>query len=379
MANRRNMSTGNRILQWFGFGWSAEERNAKAQRNMFSIMFGGIAGALFSGMIAFCLITGISCPIGGIDEAVQENPAMAGRFRVFCVVATVFMLLFSFVAYTYRRRKWNRPRLAAVLTIAFSLVFVMIWGVADSGRSPGDQILIFASLQFLVAGLLIFGPIDAIVYFGGSFFLFGYMLNWSGLMAPGDIGNLVYLALLDIVVSWIVYSLFRGGVHREAAIADVSRRDELTGAKNRHYLRDDFDNIIGSQHFVMLCDIDDFKHYNDDMNHETGDTLLREFFFALREVFGDECTYRYGGDEFLVVSPDFDEAEFLQKIERCNDQLKHVMVNGENANLTFSGGYTYGVPRRGEDFRDMLHSADEELLAVKHSGKKRVSGHAFAA
>lgn len=111
------------------------------------------------------------------------------------------------------------------------------------------------------------------MYFGGSFFLFGYMLNWTGLMMQGDIGNLVYLAILDVVISWIVYSLFRGGVHREAAIADVSRCDELT----------------------------------------------------------------------------------------------------------FSGGYTYGVPQRGEDFRIMLRRADEELLAVKHSGKKRVSGHAYVA
>lgn len=63
---------------------------------------------------------------------------MADRFRVFCSMATVLMLLFSFAAFTYRRREWKRPRLASALTVAFSLVFVMIWGVADSGRTPDD-------------------------------------------------------------------------------------------------------------------------------------------------------------------------------------------------------------------------------------------------
>ncbi len=368
-----------RFVRWLGFGQSIDEHNAVARRNAPIIAVGGIVAALFTGMLLFYLITGAPCPINGFDNALQESPAARGRYTVFCAVATAIMLALSVFFILYVRRSWRRPGIAAILSFVFSLVFVMIWGVADSGRPPDNQVLIFASIQFLIAGLIILHPIESVVYFVVSFSLFGLMLGLYGEAEGHGIDELSYLATLDIVVSWIVYGLFQRGVRREQVIADMSRRDELTGAKNRHYLRDDFDNIIGTQHFVMLCDIDNFKHYNDDMSHETGDRLLRDFFFALREAFGDECTYRYGGDEFLVVSPDFDEEEFLQKIERCNKQLKHVMAGEENAELTFSGGYTYGVPQRGEDFRIMLRRADEELLAVKHSSKKRVSGHAYVA
>ena len=376
------MNVAKRILSWLGFGASPARRNAIALRNMPIIAVGSIIAMLFAGMLLVCLVTGISCPVDGFDDAVYDNPATAYRYTVFSAVSMIIMAVFGIMATMYIQRKWQYPRLASILTILFSLVFVMIWGVAVSGRTPESQVLIFASLQFLISGLIVFTPLASLVYFVGSFSLFGFMLNMYGEMASSGAEELAYLAFLDIVVSWIVYGLFRRASNREQTLAEQSRRDELTGAKNRHYLRDDVDTFIGSRQFVMLCDIDDFKHYNDNYGHDEGDLLLKNFYFALREAFGDECTYRYGGDEFLIVSPDFGEKEFLAQTRRCKQQLDLVVLrNGsENGNehLTFSGGYTFGTISSTEDFREMLHYADEILLDVKRSGKNHVSGRAYA-
>ena len=368
-----------RFVRWLGFGQSIDEHNAVARRNAPIIVIGGIVAALFTGMLLFYLITGAPCPINGFDNAVRESPAARGRYTVFCTVATAIMLALSVFFILYVRRSWRRPGIAAILSFVFSLVFVMIWGVADSGRPPDNQVLIFASIQFLIAGLIIFHPIESVVYFVVSFSLFGLMLGLYGEAEGHGIDELSYLATLDIVVSWIVYGLFQRGVRREQVIADMSRRDELTGAKNRHYLRDDVDALVGSQLFVMICDIDDFKRYNDEIDHDAGDELLREFCYALRDAYGDECTYRYGGDEFLIVSPDVSVVEFQRKAARCAKQIESVRIAGRKVGLTFSGGYSYGTMAKVEDFRGMLHEADKALLEVKRTGKKRVSGYEFQA
>lgn len=341
------------------------------------VFVGSLCAMLFGAMVSICILTGTPCPIEGFDNMASKDSETLFRFQVFCLIASGIMGIIAVLSWMYLRRNWCKPLFASVMVILFALIAVMIWGIAESGRPPDSQVLIFASLQFLMAGLLVFNPIASFVYFPGSFALFAMMLNFTWKMAGHSMGEMAYLALLDLLVSWIVYSLFRRSLIRERTIADLSRRDELTGAKNRHYLRDDVERIIGTSQFIMLCDIDDFKRFNDEFDHDTGDVLLKDFYFALREAYGDECTYRYGGDEFLVVSPDFDEEDFLKKAGRCAEQLSLVHVGDRNAELAFSGGYVFGTLTKVEDFRAMLHSADEVLLQVKRSGKAHVKGHAF--
>lgn len=368
------MSRVRTVISWLGVTSPKWMHVAIAQRNIPIITVGSIVVALFAGMLAFCLLTGVPCPVDGFDEASHETPGTAQRYLAVALVDIVVLVGMFVYGLMYIRRKWRHPRAVAVLSAVFALLMAALWGIAESGVSPAQQVLIFASIQFLAAGLLVFDPLVSILYFTISFFLFGFMLDGSGQMMPKDRSNLVYLAVLDIIVSWVVYSLFVRGAVREQEISEESRRDELTGAKNRHYLREDFPLYRGVMLFVMLCDVDNFKHYNDCYGHDTGDRLLREFFFALREAFGDEATYRYGGDEFLVVAAGFDNAEFNRGLRAINQQLEHMSVGDEKGGITYSGGYVCGPVEDDASFREMLHKADARLLEAKRAGKNRVIG-----
>ena len=115
----------------------------------------------------------------------------------------------------------------------------------------------------------------------------------------------------------------------------------------------------------MLSDIDDFKKFNDSLGHGKGDQILKSFSALLKNVFGENNCYRYGGDEFLIIIPYADEKEFLKGIETCSKADKE---------FNFSGGYVTGTPLESDDFRNLIAQADERLYKAKQKGKNCVVG-----
>lgn len=369
------MTLRERIWYILGLDATPVERNYAARRDMLMVGIISIPMMLYTAMLLFCLFTETPCPIEGFDRAAYRNADATIRYKVMLSIAFFGILALGVCSQLYLRKKLVHPRWALCLAMLFAFVSVQVFAMSGYGLPLSYQVVMFASLQFLMSGLLIFTPMATVLYFSVTFTLFWMMLSGSHDFLTRQILVLVwYLAILDVVVSWVVYWLHRRMVIREIAISDQSRRDELTGAKNRHYLRDDFSSFVGHRVFMMFCDIDNFKRYNDEYSHEIGDRLLQTFFFALREAFGDECTYRYGGDEFLVVSPEFGEREFLQKVEKVCEQLESTTIENEPMPFTFSGGYVWGIPGREDAGREMLHSADNQLLIAKRAGKNRVVG-----
>lgn len=93
-------------------------------------------------------------------------------------------------------------------------------------------------------------------------------------------------------------------------------RDALTGVFNRRY----FEDQIRDASFccgVAMIDLDDFKLYNDTYGHNAGDMALDTIVKTVKR-----CTrrtdrlIRLGGDEFLLVLPEMDEENFVQKLKQ---------------------------------------------------------------
>lgn len=348
--------------------------SAIAHRNMpiiavFSLLFAPLAA-----MLAFHLITDFPSPISGFDAAMNKNASVTSMFATVCVIICIAMLGICAYCVLNIWKKRDRPYLTMAITILFAFLIVMEIGIVISGYSHERQLLIFESVCFFVAGLIVMVPIASLVYFGMTLFLFVGTFTAGGFLTPEFMLDIVYVTFINVVVSWVIYSLFARSVARERAVADQSRRDELTGAKNRHYLRDDFESYVDKDVFVLLCDIDDFKQYNDSYSHDVGDALLRQFYFALREAYGDECCYRYGGDEFFVVTHEFGVEDFLNKAEKVRAQLKQTTVDEQSLPISFSGGYVHGTPKTQGEFRNYMHQADENLLEAKRRGKNQLVG-----
>jgi len=81
---------------------------------------------------------------------------------------------------------------------------------------------------------------------------------------------------------------------------DIAYRDELTGLPGRRA----FNNVmeqLGGTYAIAMCDVDHFKKFNDTYGHDAGDQVLRMVAAQLSQVGGGGRSFRYGGEEFLVV------------------------------------------------------------------------------
>jgi diguanylate cyclase (GGDEF)-like protein len=126
-----------------------------------------------------------------------------------------------------------------------------------------------------------------------------------------------------------------------------------------------------------MCDIDNFKAYNDLYGHQAGDECIKRIAQELEKAINrpsDFCA-RYGGEEFIVILPDTPAdgamliAEKIRKnIEGLNIEHDHSKNSGK---LTISLGVSTADPERM--FPDtLIKKADDALYRAKKNGRNRV-------
>ena len=175
------------------------------------------------------------------------------------------------------------------------------------------------------------------------------------------------------VVSASFVALFRRGVKdRRLELLDkyeVLEKsvniDALTGVKNRYGFRSDIKGYAGKKIILMMLDIDNFKEINDKYGHQKGDKILVIFAKHVQEMFGKDNTYRYGGDEFLVLSSEDDLDSFSEKLE----DFKQLLGTNEDNVVRFSAGFVSGTLDQDLNYSSLLKQADNNLYSSKNNGK----------
>ena len=158
----------------------------------------------------------------------------------------------------------------------------------------------------------------------------------------------------------------------------LSITDKLTQLYNRTKIDQLFaDELKRAGRFsegfsVILIDLDHFKSVNDDYGHQVGDTVLQELAQLLREsVRETDYVGRWGGEEFIVISPNADISRAMQLAEKLRvviDQFRFTEVGHKTASF---GVVTY---RSGDDEDSMTQRVDELLYRAKEQGRNRVVG-----
>jgi len=157
--------------------------------------------------------------------------------------------------------------------------------------------------------------------------------------------------------------------------AELANRDALTGAMNRHSIREwldeHFTHASSEQSLAVLyLDIDHFKQVNDVYGHKMGDDILREFtMVVLGSLETSQRLVRWGGEEFVVFCPGFDLEQATQLAEKIRHRVEaHIWVHGDP--LTTS----IGIAVKGnERVNEMLTRADEALYLAKRRGRNQVA------
>ncbi|MGY6710208.1 MAG: GGDEF domain-containing protein [Rhizobiaceae bacterium] len=161
----------------------------------------------------------------------------------------------------------------------------------------------------------------------------------------------------------------------------LSRIDGLTGAANRHYLRERMEALTNEDRQValLMCDIDDFKPLNDHLGHVAGDKCLVQVAGILmdRTRSDADCVARYGGEEFLVLLVDADAETGVATAERIREAVAAAKLPNPGSRVTetvtLSIGVATGSARRaGPALKELQLQADNALYAAKRAGRNRV-------
>lgn len=194
------------------------------------------------------------------------------------------------------------------------------------------------------------------------------------------IGRCMFLGIFS---SSMRQSLYKSGLKLKEAyrrIEELAELDELTGSFNRRSIMRMLEEEIARSHrlnapcTVALIDLDFFKRINDLYGHPTGDEVLRTFaitaFANIRSVdrFG-----RYGGEEFLLILPDTDEASAVQMLDRLRSILAELDWSAFSSGMRVTISAGVAMLRANEISDTLLARADGALYASKARGRNRIT------
>jgi diguanylate cyclase (GGDEF)-like protein len=157
--------------------------------------------------------------------------------------------------------------------------------------------------------------------------------------------------------------------------------DPLTGLGNRYRLRDKIRMLAAERatdpapFTIGVANIDGFKPINDLFGAEAGDEILCQVAHRLKACVPDGAVVtRHDGDEFAFVLPLVFER---LGAERVGNMIKDVLsapydLGDRNVRLSSSFGFAI-YPFAGEEFEDLLKSAETALYRSKRRGRGQIT------
>lgn len=297
------------------------------------------------------------------------------------ILTSIVLLAYS----NYRLAKNTKCRLKFNWVWLFYALASFLYGCYGAFTYHGQGFFaeMYIILTIICACAFYIPPVLSFTYVVTSFLLFiGFNRDFLASIKSVDVGLLAFAILF---VNWIRYlemlnitEMNRNDQEKMAHLQVLSTNDELTRVKNRYALRMDFPGYCQQGNIaVMITDIDDFKFYNDMEGHSVGDKILTGFAKCLVNYFGTEHAYRYGGDEFVVLYPDFQEEEFERLCQSFQTAVSHLKFDNLKVPISCSGGYVYGTAKTPGDLRDFIKEADKCLYEAKRQGKNMINGNAY--
>jgi diguanylate cyclase (GGDEF)-like protein len=164
-------------------------------------------------------------------------------------------------------------------------------------------------------------------------------------------------------------------------LQDISRHlDPLTGVYTRGGMLTSLNTSLERvkrgryQCSIVMLDIDNFKGVNDQHGHPVGDEVLRSVgSFICNQVRLYDAVYRYGGEEFLILMNDCDEAVSTKVTERLRRQLCKLDIDcGGVAPLNITASFGLYELAADTSVSESITRADQALYSAKRGGKNRL-------
>jgi len=250
----------------------------------------------------------------------------------------------------------------------FYCIYLTIWSACISVLDilGGHMPLVYMTVIMGTAALAFIRPIVYYACITPLSILIGYFTSAYGKYEASKSGFIINF-IVFIITFFIIYRQYFQNIQDYILVNDLqylSHHDQLTGIYNRLALNNHLKQVSDKNYFGIF-DLDNFKKINDNYGNDFGDECLKKVAKLLKENYGD-MTYRYGGDEFVCVSP-FKKAELKKKGKIINTELAKAFPD---KNISISGGF-YLLSGKTNDYQEYLKKADEALYIAKKTRKEK--------
>jgi diguanylate cyclase (GGDEF)-like protein len=302
-------------------------------------------------------------------------------------VAALFCALlaaaFGIVALALLAAARTRRTVALYCLLAFSAAGVLGLPIVAPGASSGARITL-ALLTTLLAAALLLDLAQGSRRTRAFLFAAASVLALAGLaeaaqrhevlltrsvVPPFGAGFFLFTLLLLPTV-----------VDEERRLFERATTDPLTGLLNRGAFRERARAEIarsertGRPLALAMVDLDHFKSFNDEYGHPAGDAALSAVANAIaRTIRGIDLAGRYGGEEFVLLFVEADDAAAVRALERLRSAVAALEPPRVARRITISAGVAvHRPPFERTGYEGLLARADAVLYAAKTAGRDRV-------
>lgn len=235
---------------------------------------------------------------------------------VYAVGATLSCILFM-ASFMFAKKY---PWIIKLLTYATSFVFYIYGIIIGTITDPDQKTVTFVVMLVLLPVIFIDRPIGLFVNNTIYIVVFIYLClqNKTGAILQNDVIDAIVFGILGLISGTVVnYDKVRGFVF-EQKLQEISRYDQLTHMNNRNSYEMFLEGIPDLAEYSLACiyvDVNGLHELNNTEGHESGDEMLRYVADCIKSYFGEELTFRIGGDEFVIFVPDSDRSELEHMLD----------------------------------------------------------------
>lgn len=321
------------------------------------------------------------------------------------ILAINISVRFVFIRYwlgadeTTRQKSWMKQ-----MSLVTSLVNGVLWGMTvfflDFEARPFESLAVSIMVFGLAAGSAVYAA-----YFLPAFYLSSVPYLGSYMLYHFE--KLTYESMLMVVIlavfALMLYEQARqlNFTHRKnimqrlendqlieslkesnLGFKKASNTDFLTGIHNRRHF-DEMIKRVWKTHLIdekpvsiIMCDIDNFKDFNDQYGHQSGDKVLVDITqLIIQNVGYSDALHRYGGEEFILILPETSLTKATGLAEQLRQKIEAMSfdVGQSEQKITMSFGVSARTPFNMNDYVELIAEADAMLYKSKQNGRNRVS------
>ena len=170
---------------------------------------------------------------------------------------------------------------------------------------------------------------------------------------------------------------------REAQVEYMSEHDYLTDTYNRSHFEQEKVNLSQAVNWplaIVMADINGVRLINDAFGHAEGDRLIIDVAKLLQKFCRDsDVLCRSGGDEFILLLPNTDEAETLELLDKITQAIDQSNHNGQPHPYEVNLSFGFSILRNQDQTVDQIITEAEGHLNHRKLLNRRSSHNSLLA